>query len=867
MNRNTAGPADEHGRKAPTESLQKVNDFAGTTPLLSEKYLKDKPEINTIAYDINMNLNAIWPDWRVVKNIGEGSFGKVYEVVHKEHDLSHHAAVKVISIPRNRAEIDEFRATGNDKLSVYSYFESIKTDFVNEIKLMVSLKGTANIVNIEDYKVVEKTDEFGWYIYIRMELLTSLTEYEKGNKLDQAKVIKLGMDICSALDLCAANNIIHRDIKPENIFISPHGSFKLGDFGVARKLDESCGSMTSVGNRYHTAPEVPTLRKYNTTADIYSLGLVLYRLLNNNMLPFLDPDAHAITHHDMNTAVDRRLRGEALPPPANASKEMAYVILKACQFDPLKRFNSASEFKEALDAIKSGTFVLIPPKPRKNFNNILTISILVIIAALLTFALPKAFVGGDISGDKPYGDQKDPPVEDPSAEDLPAEGQPGGDQPEEKDETESILDIYEVYYGVLSSAVDKFGVGKVIDDAGYLTYSGVIYAELIDFNNDGVPELLFIHFPVDPSNQEINFKVYSYLSGTAELLFHEYHFRDFDMNGAVNGYIATNRKNISYFMIRTSSPEWSKGQSLTDTYFTIENERWAEVLKRSWSNGFEEMIAPGQWVNENPVSESMFTDAPETHLGIVEHRTIYGNFDGKDFDMSSVQLILDDLYMKQFNDRSDEKSFQCMSTSIFNTRDWIRLELVRESGETRTIERNRNSAVWTLKNNHGDNRLTDANFTHHGNTFSIEFPTTENKYFLYRDNTGIFERYDNLAYEITTWSFTTGMRHDNGAVQDSNKKDDLIKIDEGDYMINIYIDWPDGRTTIFYKLYDGRWAMTSHSGPSYDPIKIELYQESGGVLIYFEQGHTPYKLFENGSGQNDEYGPFSWHFSFSSLPR
>ena len=93
--------------------------------------------------------------------------------------------------------------------------------------------------------------------------------------------------MCNALELCEKRGIIHRDIKPDNIFINDNGDYKLGDFGVARQLEKSSTFMSRRGNQAYMAPEVYKGEWYGEKADIYSLGLVLYRLLNNSRIPFM----------------------------------------------------------------------------------------------------------------------------------------------------------------------------------------------------------------------------------------------------------------------------------------------------------------------------------------------------------------------------------------------------------------------------------------------------------------------------------------------------------------------------------------------------------------------------------------------------
>ena len=107
------------------------------------------------------------------------------------------------------------------------------------------------------------------------------------------------------------------------------------------------------------APEVQSMR-YDQTVDIYSLGLVLYKLMNNNRLPFLNPSSQMINPQEYHDALDRRLSGEKLPDPVSASPALANVIRKACEYDPKNRYLNATAFKNALTSIqKSKTTIRI----------------------------------------------------------------------------------------------------------------------------------------------------------------------------------------------------------------------------------------------------------------------------------------------------------------------------------------------------------------------------------------------------------------------------------------------------------------------------------------------------------------------------
>lgn len=300
------------------------------------------------------SISTVWPEWSVVEQIGSGSYGTVYKAVRQEHGIESFAAIKVISIPQTSSEIAALQAEGLSLSKTRKYYEGVVNEFVNEIRVMESLKGVQNIVGVEDYKVVPN-GEIGWDIYIRMELLTPFDQYAKNRTITEEDVIKIGCDICTALEICGKRDVIHRDIKPENIFVNDFGFFKLGDFGVARKLENLSGSLSQKGTYNYMAPEVASGLHYDARVDIYSLGIVLYRLLNHNHLPFLTTEAQLMDPMERKKALDRRLRGEALLPPDNASPGMAAVIRKACAFDPQQRYPTPRAFREALLAVKENT--------------------------------------------------------------------------------------------------------------------------------------------------------------------------------------------------------------------------------------------------------------------------------------------------------------------------------------------------------------------------------------------------------------------------------------------------------------------------------------------------------------------------------
>jgi hypothetical protein len=184
-----------------------------------------------------------------------------------------------------------------------------------------------------------------------MELLTSLVSYIQHNELTKQLIIKLGIDLCKALEVCQKYNIIHRDIKPENIFVSELGDFKLGDFGIARQVEKTMSGLSRKGTFSYIAPEVYKGEAYGSTVDIYSLGMVMYRLLNNNRLPFMPPYPERITYAAKEMSLVRRMNGEVIPMPSNDNGRLAEIVLKACAYEPRDRYDSPSVMRKALEDI------------------------------------------------------------------------------------------------------------------------------------------------------------------------------------------------------------------------------------------------------------------------------------------------------------------------------------------------------------------------------------------------------------------------------------------------------------------------------------------------------------------------------------
>ena len=293
----------------------------------------------------------LFGSWTVDRVIGEGSYGKVYALKKTDFGKDYFSALKVISVPQNESEISSLRSEGMDDESIRNHFKQFVAEVVSEFDLMARFRGNSNIVSYEDHLLIPSEDGYGYNILIRMELLTSLVSVLEKNEFSKKDVIQLGIDMCKALELCQKHDIIHRDIKPENIFVSNNGDYKLGDFGIARTVEKTGGEMSKKGTYTYMAPEVYKSEPYGSDVDIYSLGIVLYRLLNGNRTPFLPLHPAPITHTDRENALLRRISGARIPPPSGAGGRLAEIVMKSIEYKAKDRFISPYQMRKELETI------------------------------------------------------------------------------------------------------------------------------------------------------------------------------------------------------------------------------------------------------------------------------------------------------------------------------------------------------------------------------------------------------------------------------------------------------------------------------------------------------------------------------------
>lgn len=294
----------------------------------------------------SIQYGKIFGDWTIQKEIARGSKGTiVYQIARKVLGFEETCALKAIPIMSERGKYGSLSELRKEE---YQKALSERTEYaMGEVRLMSKVRGCTNILDYLDCSVAEWEDEsgFGCDLLIRMELLHELrSELRCGRIFREAEVIQIGKDICSALVVCHGKDILHRNIKPENIFFSDYGEFKLGGFGISETISHDSCARTAVGTPAYAAPEQST-GTYNMSVDIYSLGLVLYELTNQNRLPFSESSYVRLEE------VEKRIRTKILPKPCDASPELAKVILAACGHAPADRYRTAQEMLDALNQI------------------------------------------------------------------------------------------------------------------------------------------------------------------------------------------------------------------------------------------------------------------------------------------------------------------------------------------------------------------------------------------------------------------------------------------------------------------------------------------------------------------------------------
>jgi serine/threonine-protein kinase len=282
--------------------------------------LEDSPE-----EDDPMLGMVLADSYEVIRSIGEGGMGRVYEARHQRL-RGKRFAVKVLHHELARQA-------------------DVVTRFQREAEAASALEHP-NVVGVFD---VNRTPDGRPYIVAELLEGEQLGDYlDRAKKISAAEAAQLLRPVCRALALAHQRGIVHRDVKPENVFLSgkaPNFVAKILDFGIS-KVGETKGTLTKtgmvMGSPGYIAPEQARGDKVDARADIYALGAILYRAVTGHK-PFGDLDPIAAITAVLVQEPQRPRSAEPSIPPA-----FELVIQRAMAMDPKERFQSMAELEAAL---------------------------------------------------------------------------------------------------------------------------------------------------------------------------------------------------------------------------------------------------------------------------------------------------------------------------------------------------------------------------------------------------------------------------------------------------------------------------------------------------------------------------------------
>ena len=259
--------------------------------------------------------STVGGNYRLDRELGRGGMGVVWEAT--DLALRRKVAIKQIR-PELRQDPKEYQL------------------FLAEARVVAGLKHP-HIVEI--YSIVDDPAE----LLLVFELIAGRslkTALEQVGKIAVPQAKSLARQVGEALDFAHASKVIHRDLKPENIMITPQGSAKVMDFGLAHQASLTVARLTRAGSS-GTPPYMAPEQELGTStreSDLYSLGVLLYEALTGQ-LPFPGPN-YLAQKRELHF-VPPTQRVPALP------KEIDGLIVRALQPDPKHRFHSAAELVAA----------------------------------------------------------------------------------------------------------------------------------------------------------------------------------------------------------------------------------------------------------------------------------------------------------------------------------------------------------------------------------------------------------------------------------------------------------------------------------------------------------------------------------------
>lgn len=249
-----------------------------------------------------------------------------------ERETDNKYIVKIISVPASQMQLEALLLSGaySDSESALAYFRSLSENIVEEVNVLKKLSELEGFTPVEACQIQPMEDETGFDVYLLSAYRDTLQRQLRRGSMTHLSALNLGLDLCAALASARRMGYLYVDLKPGNVYVDENQGYRIGDIGFM-KLDSL--KYASLPDRYHsgyTAPEITdAYSDLNTTLDVYAVGLILYQIFNDGILPTRDE------------------AGE-IPAPAYADYEMAEIILKACAQDPAMRWQDPVELGQAL---------------------------------------------------------------------------------------------------------------------------------------------------------------------------------------------------------------------------------------------------------------------------------------------------------------------------------------------------------------------------------------------------------------------------------------------------------------------------------------------------------------------------------------